>query len=427
MTLHYFNPWHDEALAARDAHCQPPLAARRLAADLAGLPLWWAQPGDLIVVWNTPPADSGETRRLTENPVTATETPERPTGKTVSRPAARPRPDVGQPRPMVSRVFLTDEGLPTFSSLTPLDGCTAAARALHGVESVAPWGWDAHAVSQLRAWGVASGLLPTPAWLDALRRLSSRHTAVGLLQALRDAGPSYVGDARWCTSEAEVRQAVESLPLTLLKAPWSGSGRGLRRGFGRYEAPLDGWVRRVLSRQGAVVVEPFFDRLADMAFEFELGPDGRAEFLGGSFFTTDATGRYTGSLVAPPDVLLAHMGKAVGTAVVERAAADVGSLLPDALPGYTGPAGVDLMAVAGRDGRPALHPCVEVNVRRTMGRVALDLLRWVAPGCQARLALRRPGQPAPKPEVDGGRLVRGSLPLTPAQAGTSVQAWLESV
>ena len=130
MTLHYFNPWHDEALAARDAHCQPPLAARRLAADLAGLPLWWAQPGDLIVVWDTPPADSGETGRLTENPVTATETPERPTGKTVSRPAARPRPDVGPPRPMVSRVFLTDEGLPAFSSLTPLDGCTAAARTL---------------------------------------------------------------------------------------------------------------------------------------------------------------------------------------------------------------------------------------------------------------------------------------------------------
>ena len=42
-----------------------------------------------------------------------------------------------------------------------------------------------------------------------------------------------------------------------------------------------------------------------------------------------------------------------------------------------------------------------------------------------RLTLRRPGQPAPEPETDGGRLARGSLPLTPAQAGTGVQAWLE--
>lgn len=66
MTLHYFNPWHDEALAARDAHCQPPLAARRLAADLACLPLWWAQPGDLVVAWDTPSADDGGTGRLTE-------------------------------------------------------------------------------------------------------------------------------------------------------------------------------------------------------------------------------------------------------------------------------------------------------------------------------------------------------------------------
>ena len=326
---------------------------------------------------------------------------------------------------MVGRVSLTGDGLPALSGLTPLDGSADAVRALRDVGRVDPWGWDAHTASQLRAWGVAPGLLPSPARLDTLRSLSSRHTAVGLLRALRDAGPAYAGDALWCTSEAEVSRAVEALPRTMLKAPWSGSGRGLRRGFGRYEPPLDGWVRRVLSRQGAVVVEPFFDRLADMAFEYELHPGSRVEFLGGSFFTTDATGRYTGSLVAPPDVLLAHMGRAVGTAVVERAAADVGTLLPAALPGYAGPVGVDLIAVDGRDGRPALHPCVEVNVRRTMGRVALDLLRWVAPGRQARLTLRRPGQPAPEPETDGGRLARGSLPLTPAQAGTGVQAWLE--
>lgn len=418
MTLHYFNPWHDEALAARDAHCQPPLAARRLAADLACLPLWWAQPGDLVVAWDTPSADNGGTGRLTENPNRLTE-------KTVSPPARHGRQGVWAPRPMVGRVGLTGDGLPALSGLTPLDGSADAVRALRGVGRVDPWGWDAHTASQLRAWGVAPGLLPSSARLDTLRSLSSRHTAVGLLRALRDAGPAYAGDALWCTSEAEVSRAVEALPRTMLKAPWSGSGRGLRRGFGRYEPPLDGWVRRVLSRQGAVVVEPFFDRLADMAFEYELHPGGRVEFLGGSFFTTDATGRYTGSLVTPPDVLLAHMGRAVGTAVVERAAADVGTLLPAVLPGYAGPVGVDLMAVDGRDGRPALHPCVEVNVRRTMGRVALDLLRWVAPGRQARLTLRRPGQPAPEPETDGGRLVRGSLPLTPAQAGTGVQAWLE--
>ena len=425
MTLHYFNPWHDEALAARDAHCQPPLAARRLAADLACLPLWWAQPGDLVVAWDTPSADNGGTGRLTEITGRLTENPNRLTGKTVSPPARHGRQGVWAPRPMVGRVGLTGDGLPALSGLTSLDGSADAVRALRDVGRVDPWGWDAHTASQLRAWGVAPGLLPSPARLDTLRSLSSRHTAVGLLRALRDAGPAYAGDALWCTSEAEVSRAVEALPRTMLKAPWSGSGRGLRRGFGRYEPPLDGWVRRVLSRQGAVVVEPFFDRLADMAFEYELHPGGRVEFLGGSFFTTDATGRYTGSLVTPPDVLLAHMGRAVGTAVVERAAADVGTLLPAVLPGYAGPVGVDLMAVDGRDGRPALHPCVEVNVRRTMGRVALDLLRWVAPGRQARLTLRRPGQPAPEPETDGGRLVRGSLPLTPAQAGTGVQAWLE--
>ena len=39
---------------------------------------------------------------------------------------------------------------------------------------------------------------------------------------------------------------------------------------------------------------------------------------------------------------------------------------------YKGPFGVDMMIVAQpNDGRFLLHPCVEINLRRTMGHVAL--------------------------------------------------------
>ena len=41
---------------------------------------------------------------------------------------------------------------------------------------------------------------------------------------------------------------------------------------------------------------------------------------------------------------------------------------------YCGPFGVDMMAVARTDGDGFwLHPCVELNLRRTMGHVALAL------------------------------------------------------
>jgi len=39
---------------------------------------------------------------------------------------------------------------------------------------------------------------------------------------------------------------------------------------------------------------------------------------------------------------------------------------------YRGPFGLDMMVVKG-DGGFLLHPCVEINLRRTMGHVALLL------------------------------------------------------
>ena len=45
---------------------------------------------------------------------------------------------------------------------------------------------------------------------------------------------------------------------------------------------------------------------------------------------------------------------------------------------YTGPFGVDMMVVAREDQQGFwLHPCVEINLRRTMGHVALSLTRQV--------------------------------------------------
>ena len=49
MTLHIFNPSHDEALAAHTAHYCPSRPARQLAHALAELPLQWAAEGDVCL------------------------------------------------------------------------------------------------------------------------------------------------------------------------------------------------------------------------------------------------------------------------------------------------------------------------------------------------------------------------------------------
>jgi len=71
--------------------------------------------------------------------------------------------------------------------------------------------------------------------------------------------------------------------------------------------------------------------------------------------------------------------------------------LPGLLPGYTGPVGVDAMVHRLADGSPALKPVVEVNVRMTMGRVALELQKRPAFRGNGRFRILRKAawEPAP--------------------------------
>ena len=186
-------------------------------------------------------------------------------------------------------------------------------------------------------------------------------------------------------------------------------------------------MRRVLSRQGGLSVEPFLTKRCDLALEFEAHPGGQWDYVGPSVFVTDATGRYAGSLVAPDDVLLRAIDRQVDLRLVDEARRLVEQLLPRLAEGYTGPVGVDMMVVEGKRGEAALHPCVEVNLRRTMGRVALDLRRHLAAGLTARFVLARPRIGTPAPMWHGDRLVGGSLPLVPVGATTSVAAYLDVV
>ena len=45
-TLHLFNPWHDEALAANVQYYSPSLAGRKLACALSELPRIWGKDED---------------------------------------------------------------------------------------------------------------------------------------------------------------------------------------------------------------------------------------------------------------------------------------------------------------------------------------------------------------------------------------------
>lgn len=334
-TLHIFNPSHDEALASGSPYYTPARAARRLATDLSALPAWRAADGDTVLLDEATPA-------VPEGPVRR--------GVRFAR------------RKDLSAEFWKRIG------------------------RIAPWGWDARLVHGLRRLGAPERLLPSASELEAIRRLSARSTAVRLLEAVRTDVPATAGTSRWCTDETETWRTVEQYGAAMLKAPWSSSGRGVFRADTTPDEGTRRRVARILLTQGGIEVEPFYRKTADLAMEF-VATDYGVRTEGLSLFRTTATGGYTGNVVADERTLRDSIGQAF-LPVLDDVCRSLCRHLAVIADGYRGPMGVDMMTVRTDDGDMALHPCVELNLRDTMGRVALSLRPLLPAGTQGTFRLR---------------------------------------
>ncbi len=226
-------------------------------------------------------------------------------------------------------------------------------------------------LGEARPWGrspVVCASLAMPAWDPRHAAPYSKAWGVGRLAERPDlCDPAVVGVV--CRTWEEV--VGVATPGHVLKAPLGTAGRGLRR----WEPGVEAWARAVLDAQGALVVEPWLDRVLDLSVQIEVGgalsvdPWGR--------FLTDPRGRYRGAVLGdvlrdqPAEVrrLLAEQGETLA-----EMARHVGRALADA--GFRGPAGIDALVYRRADGL-ALKPLVEVNPRMTMGRVARAIGRRV--------------------------------------------------
>lgn len=322
-TLHLFNPSHDEALAAGSPYYYPSMAARTLQADLAALPAWWAERGDYVLL-----PDGGES-------------------------------------------FFDEHSLPT--EVHFVRGSELRRLPAGTIDTISPWGWDALAQHRLRRLGVEDRLLPTEETIQTIRRLSSRQTAVCVLKRLRSALPQCVGASSWCTTEQEVNEFLGIWGDIMLKSPWSCSGRGVFRATSPMNASTLGRVRRILREQGGIEVEPYYHRVADFAMEF-FCKGGKIRYEGFSLFQASETGNYSGNLMAADSTLIQRLPPEV-SAEMENVKQALVCVLEEELQGYEGPLGVDMMAVK-IDEKTKIHPCVEVNLRNTMGRVACLLRKY---------------------------------------------------
>ena len=317
--LFIFNPDHEEALAEGSPTGNPGKAARMMAANAWSLPGLLAEKGDYVVC----PA------------------------KAVFRERAH-----------------NGLGLKTTDLTTGV---------WDDVGEICPWGWDGRLVKQLSRLGAPQRLLPDEEAIDRLRSLSSRQTVGTVLERLKADVPEVCGESLWCTTFDEVVAALADIDgQAVAKVPWSCSGRGVFRVSRHPDKTQPARIGRVLERQGGIEIQPFYCACLNFAMEFELRR-GRADYLGMSVFTSSPGGQYSGSLVARESRLRAMLPPPV-VPVFEKVKEALASILPSLLGGIPdGPLGIDMMVCETADGALHLNPCIELNLRRTMGHVAIAL------------------------------------------------------
>lgn len=315
VDVYLFNPEHDLALAHGGHNYTAPPFARQFRYDLRLLPAWLAPAGSCIAVPDDAPLD--EDRR-----------------------------------------WLQDHGL----DVTPVPMSQIAD---FGDCRIHPWGWDASLRYELLQVGVSIEYLPTDEQLDWIRRLSHRRLTIAVHQALGEAfSPCPVE----LTTLEDVTSFMHQHPGCYLKMPWSGSGKGIYRVIDPLaDTHVPRWIAGALKRQGSLLCEVGLDRVQDFAVECECR-DGKTSLTGYSVFDSDFHSQFGTGRVAPMEELhqiLLSQCPGLDDAVEKVLKAIDGIIAPH----YSGPVGIDMMLYRDDDGTIALNPCVEVNLRMTMGMV----------------------------------------------------------
>lgn len=233
-----------------------------------------------------------------------------------------------------------------------------------------PWGWSLNARRRYQQMGIAFNLLPSDEWLEQHRILSGRATDAAYIQTLlkEDWGGRLAGHSMRILNLAqfeELQAQREAEKKLIYKAPWSSSGKGNLPAVNGLLPDDERRVLNILRHDGHILVDRFYDKAVDFALEFDIQPEGKSRFLGYSLFLTAERGRYGGQRVASQDVILQEIGTDRG--LLNDLISYHLSHLPSL--GYTGPMGIDMMLL--RDGR--LHPVVELNLRRNMGILAIEV------------------------------------------------------
>lgn len=248
MKLHIFNPEHDISLAQNNPNQTPSRAALQIRNDLDFIPYIWAAQGDVVLVNDVMKAyEAVEKLRLKD--------------KNVS--------------------FIDADILEKYSD---------------EIDAILPWGWDCAIKEHLKRLGISQTLLPSSKQLSEIRNLNNRKASINWLLFLKAHLPyaTTVGEAYYYNNINDLCAKAKEIGKAVIKAPWSGSGRGLRFTDRNISTVHLNWAKNIITHQQGIILEPYYNKVQDFAMEFYI--EGEVKYCGLSIFQS-LHGAYTGSII----------------------------------------------------------------------------------------------------------------------------------
>lgn len=322
LTLHIFNPETDFALAVGEGPYTPPGSVLSLKQKMALLPSLYADDNDFILV----PEDF----QITGN---------------------------------VSKDFIREVERKDLSVIKPSElpeHCSY-------ISYILPWGWNHSLYRDLSSFGIPKSLLPSLEQIETIRNLSNRRTCIPFRKVIKDfLNLPELDLGEELTTIGMVKEYLSRNPYSYFKYPWSSSGRGVVSSTHISEKGLLEWAWGSIRRQGSIMAEKGWDRKLDFASEW-ICRDGKPIFLGLSVFNTSPRGKYGGNVKAGEEELSGIIKANAPEWNRGYLEAQKEALARLIAPHYSGPVGIDMLC----DTNGKINPCVEINLRMTMGHVVI--------------------------------------------------------
>jgi hypothetical protein len=330
--LHYYNPGHETVTLQGTANYTPSANVQRMLGELAFLPAWYADQGDYVYMEKD--VQPGFLSLLPEEI----------------------RPDV---------TILSTETLCLRASSLP-------------EMQAAPWGLSRQSIGFYKnLMNRYKVVIELPVWKEEYVKLTGRQTGAACFKKISQLlpGVSFPSLPLFFSELPEIEAWLYGHPgASVIKTPYSSSGRGLLwLNEGTLTNKDRDWINGALKKQESVSIEPVLDASCNLAMEFFVNEQGNVRYEGLSVFETSPKGAYRGNKLMTQAKLEKEVFSSVGETLFRQVKEAAAEAIGEIYAGYTGYIGIDMLVYKTVKGANALHPCIEVNMRYTMGMVAIRL------------------------------------------------------